>query len=491
MLWVRSPGPLPFSIVSMVANCPTDAVNALPPILQGGMGIAVSDWYLARAASTHGALGVVSGTALDTVLIRRLQDGDAGGHMRRALSNLPLPGLGQRILDAWFQPDGRDPEQPYRLKPLPGHDMRPAEIELIIAANFVEVFLAKEGHRQPVGLNLLEKISAPNLPSLYGAMLAGVDVVIMGGGIPISIPGVLDALAAGEPAELAIPVAGVASADLPRLRLDPSDHPPLSAKALKRPLFLAVVGSDTLAKTLVRKASGRVDGFVVEHHCAGGHNAPPRQAGAYGPRDSCDLAKMRSLERPFWIAGGAASPAALRSAREAGAQGIQVGTAFACTRESGIDKRLKIESLRRAREGRLESTTDFKASPTGYPFKRVRLDPEDAIPPRSACDLGYLRHCYRDAAGALKYRCPAGPRAGFLAKGGDPDETDGKRCLCNGLLATIGLGQVRDGRQEPPILTWGEAMDFLRELPGDANGLFGVRDLLTYLRSSDPGSGEQ
>ena len=49
-----------------------------------------------------------------------------------------------------------------------------------------------------VGINLLTKIQAPTLPSLYGAMLAGVDAVLMGAGIPREIPKVLDRLAGNE-----------------------------------------------------------------------------------------------------------------------------------------------------------------------------------------------------------------------------------------------------------------------------------------------------
>jgi nitronate monooxygenase len=57
--------------------------------------------------------------------------------------------------------------------------------ELCIAANFVEVFLAREGHTHPVGINYLEKVQIPHLPSIYGAMLAGAGYVLMGAGIPV------------------------------------------------------------------------------------------------------------------------------------------------------------------------------------------------------------------------------------------------------------------------------------------------------------------
>src|SRR5579864_2965675 len=54
-----------------------------PVVIQGGMGAGVSNWRLAQAVSRLGQLGLVSGTALDQILARRLQDGDSGGHIRR------------------------------------------------------------------------------------------------------------------------------------------------------------------------------------------------------------------------------------------------------------------------------------------------------------------------------------------------------------------------------------------------------------------------
>jgi nitronate monooxygenase len=39
-----------------------------PKIIQGGMGVGVSNWRLAQAVSKLGQLGVVSGTALDQLL---------------------------------------------------------------------------------------------------------------------------------------------------------------------------------------------------------------------------------------------------------------------------------------------------------------------------------------------------------------------------------------------------------------------------------------
>ena len=56
--------------------------GSYPLIIQGGMGAGVSNWVLARAVALKGQLGVVSGTVLDTIIVRRLQDGDKGGAAR-------------------------------------------------------------------------------------------------------------------------------------------------------------------------------------------------------------------------------------------------------------------------------------------------------------------------------------------------------------------------------------------------------------------------
>jgi NAD(P)H-dependent flavin oxidoreductase YrpB (nitropropane dioxygenase family) len=148
---------------------------APPTIIQGGMGVAVSNWQLARAVSLRGQLGVISGTALDPVLVRRLQDGDAGGHMRRAMNAFPVAGVAESALERFFLPEGRAEGEPYRLLPMYRRTVSRERNQLTMLANFVEVFLAKEGHDGVVGISLLTKVQMPNIASLYGAMLAGVD----------------------------------------------------------------------------------------------------------------------------------------------------------------------------------------------------------------------------------------------------------------------------------------------------------------------------
>lgn len=454
-----------------------------PKIIQGGMGVGVSNWRLAKSVAASGQIGVVSGTALDAVLIRRLQDGDYDGSLRRALTAFPYPNMVEPILKKWFQPKGRKRSEPYRLKSMPTVLMNREDEQLLIVANFAEVYLAKEGHDGLVGINFLEKIQLPTLPSFFGAMLAGVDIVIMGGGIPLAIPAVLDEMSKLKPVELKLNLVGAEKSRVHEISFHPGTYVSVTESPLKRPLFFAVVSSDVLAKTLVRKGSGRVDGFVVEHCSAGGHNAPPRRNGAYGARDICNVASVATLGLPFWLAGGCASPQSLQFAKEVGAQGIQVGSAFACSEESGITSEIKVEVIERYKQGEFKVVTDFQASPTGYPFKRAELSHGCVPPSRRVCDLGYLRHVYEKKDGSLSYRCPSGPKKGYLSKGGTEEESEGKQCLCNGLLSTIGLGQVRNGEPLPPLVTLGEDMSFLDALVKEDSIQYSAQNVIDYLLS--------
>ncbi len=458
------------------------------------MGAAVSDWRLANTVARNGQLGVVSGTALDSVLARRLQLGDPCGAIRRALSKFPWPDMAQRILDTFFVPGGKSADESFKLAPLPKVKLRDSLAELMVVGNFVEVFLAKEGLSGPVGINYLEKIQLPNVPSILGAMLAGVEVVLVGAGIPLAIPGVLDSLSRWETVELNLTVEQNPDRHSYVQRFDPREYFTGELPELVRPNFLAIIASDTLAKTMAKRASGYVNGFVVEHHSAGGHNAPPRRVrGAdpdappqYGERDIPNLEVIANIGRPFWLAGSVASPEKLAESRAAGAHGIQVGTAFAFSRESGILPEIKHRALREQKAGTLDVRTDFNSSTTGFPFKVVQLDgsvsDEKTYAARERiCDLGYLRQLYAKGESKVGYRCPSEPERNFLAKGGTMEGTIGKRCLCNGLLATVGLGQIRDGVSEPPIVTSGDDWAFLPHVTQGDDIDYGAADVIEYL----------
>ncbi len=320
-----------------------------PKIIQGGMGVGVSNWRLAQAVSKLGQLGVVSGTALDSVFVRRLADGDQGGHMRRGLDAFPFQEMAKRIWQEHFVPGGKSPDAPYKALPMHQKNDSRKLVELCMVSNFVEVFLAREGHDNPVGINYLEKVQIPHLPSIYGAMLAGVGYVLMGAGIPLHIPGVLDAFAAQHAAEYRLAITGAAQGQFANLdtpmRLDPAEYaegplPALGPAQISGHCFVKHAGRDHAApRQRPRGWAGNRESHGRRAQCAPTWQTALNAAGEplYGERDQVNIADLRALGVPFWLAGGYGSAAKLREALDQGATGVQVGTAFAFSRESGME----------------------------------------------------------------------------------------------------------------------------------------------------------
>ena len=466
-----------------------------PKIIQGGMGVGVSNWRLAQAVSRTGQLGVVSGTALDQVVVRRLADGDDGEHMRRGFDAFPFPEMAKRIWNEYFVPEGKAAGAPYPTLPMHQRVDSRKLVELLMVSNFVEVFLARQGHLNKIGVNFLEKVQLPHLASIYGAMLAGVGYVLMGAGIPLHIPGVLDNYAAGRPAEYKLAVSGAPADQDTMMRFDPREFAEGPLPELERPKFLAIVSSNTLATTMLRRASGKVDGLIIESPTAGGHNAPPRGKLAldasgqpvYGERDRVDVAELRRLGVPFWLAGGYGSAEKLREALEQGAQGVQVGTAFAFSEESGLRHDLKKMLVAQAAQGTAKVFTDPLASPTGFPFKVAQLagtysDEGVAAARTRICDMGYLREAYWTPDGKLAYRCAAEPETSYVAKGGKSEDSVGRKCLCNALLANIGHPQTRrDGVAEPPLVTVGDDVNIVSRFLRDGAESYSAADVVESL----------
>jgi nitronate monooxygenase len=243
-----------------------------------------------------------------------------------------------------------------------------------------------------------------------------------------------------------------------------------------------------------------VDGFIVEGAVAGGHNAPPRgplqltENGEpiYGQRDAVDLQKISQIGLPFYLAGGFSTPDQLLAARRLGAAGIQVGTAFAFCRESGIREDLKSEVMQLAQTGQAVVFTDPLASPTGFPFKVVKLPQSlfsGALYARRTrrCDMGYLREIYRRSDGTAGYRCAAEPVDIYVEKGGSPSQTVGRKCLCNALFATIGLGQTdAAGVRELPILTAGDDVSQISRYLRPGQRAYSAADVLDFILSPAP-----
>jgi NAD(P)H-dependent flavin oxidoreductase YrpB (nitropropane dioxygenase family) len=161
-------------------------------------------------------------------------------------------------------------------------------------------------------------------------------------------------------------------------------------------------------------------------------------------------------------------------------------------RESGLDVQLKRRILQQVVDGTIDVRTDWRASPTGFPFKVVEVpgtlsDADVYTDRRRVCDLGVLRVPYKTQEGSIGYRCPAEPERAYVqVKGGRAPNTEGRICLCNGLLATAGFAQLRpSGYVEPPVITGGAdyraVADLVATLPSDQE-FYTAGDVIDYLR---------
>lgn len=337
------------------------------------------------------------------------------------------------------------------------------------------------------------------------------------------MPGILDNLAKNEDCKLVIDVDGAEEINhahfSPRKFFAASGAPEVAETSLRRPRFLPIVSSVMLAQAMLKRATGSgptkgIDGFVIELSTAGGHNAPPRgfkydaEKGShnvalndrgepvYGPKDEVDLGKFKTASKglPFYLAGYYARPEKLQEVLALGGAGVQVGTSFAFSKESGLEPLAKSEVLRQVASGDMGIFTDPVASPTGFPFKVLEL--EDSLwnkenyeaRPR-VCNLGYLRTPYVDPKGKVGYRCAAEPIDDWVKKGGVLEATVGRKCLCNGLMANAGLPQVSPFKKEGEaqryveemLITAGDDINQCRTYMKDGSTEYGAGDVIDYL----------
>lgn len=493
-------------------------------LIQGGMGVYVSNWRLARAVAMEKpglTAGTVSGTALDIVYARLLQLGDPGGHIRQALAAFDKQfgvTIGNKILERFFIPGGKAPHARY--KNTPTHHLRenpgdqatsshsltldPDTIELLVVTSFAEVWLAKQGHSGNIFINFLNKIELPLIYSMYGAMLAGVNGIVVGAGNPDGLPAVCTSLAAHQKVNQRLSMLYRESGEEYTLSFNPAmvAGGKLTEYPLERPAFLAIVSLENLVLSLVNSQSEAPDGFIIENYTAGGHNAGPQgpltrdEKGqpVYGVLDEPNLEVIRGTRHPFWLAGGYGSHEKYLQALTLGANGIQAGTVFALSQESGIQEKHRcaiFDYLKRGKENiNMVLTTMF--SPTGYPFKVAQLAgtlSEDKVyeERQRVCDIGLLQQYglslpSADGIRRIFQRCQAAPVDDFVGKRGLPRNTEGKRCLCNGLLAGAGFSQIRNqnGREddEPSIVTLGNDLDGVRQLSSQGQIAYWAGDVV-------------
>ncbi len=109
---------------------------------------------------------------------------------------------------------------------------------------------------------------------------------------------------------------------------------------------------------------------------------------------------------------------------------------------------------------------------------------------KRVCDLGLLQQRglskpNEDGSRRLIQRCMAEPLENFVNKRGLPRNAENKRCLCNGLLAAAGLGQIinnnSSSQEEPAIVTLGNNLEGVRRLSRQGQSPYWVKDVVTDL----------
>jgi nitronate monooxygenase len=445
-----------------------------PKIIQGDLDAMVATWPIAKAVAATGQLGVVSGTLLPVITARRLQLGDSGGHLRRAFDEFTHGEVARRVWEDFFRPGGKTPEAPFEQPLQPHFEQGPALTELAVMAGFSEVFLAREGRHGPVAIHFSERAKLPLLPTLYGALLAQVDCVIVAGQDADVAVGIAR-LCAGNEAGVRVRLVDDPAESGPECCFNPQVLGNQAPATLPQPRVLLMGHSTAQLAAQVREAGVPVDGVIL------------RQEGGSEPPGEAELAGLRALNLPFWLGGLPATADGLAGVLAAGGAGLLVSTPFHYCEESELAADWKAEVFRQSRQAPARLAVEFVSAPVGHevPIAKVAgsaLDEDEFARRERFCDVGFLRQLYRREDGSVGYRCPGETVACHHAKGGDPEAAAGQRCFCNGMLAALGLGQVRSGfGVERPLLPAGEDLKGLaRFCPPNARG-FSAADVVQQL----------
>ena len=312
--------------------------HELLPVIQGGMGVGISAHRLAGAVAREGAVGTIASIDL------RIHHPDLMQLSQRSRNRETIDDANIEALDR-------------------------------------EIQLAREiAPRGFIAVNVMKAVSL-HARLVEQACRSGADAIIMGAGLPLDLPDMVE----NYPEVCLIPI--------------------LSEER----------GVRALLKRWKRK--GRLpDAIIIEHpRYAGGHLGATRQQEIEDERFDFSrvIEKVKRLYLDFGIneipiipAGGVNSFASLKHLIDIGASGVQIGTSFAVAEEGDADTRFKQVLL----DARAEDIVTFMST-AGLPARAVRtpwldryLKREDKLrarakPERATC-AGWaecLSHCgFRD-----------------------------------------------------------------------------------------------
>jgi nitronate monooxygenase len=251
-----------------------------------------------------------------------------------------------------------------------------------------------------IGMNIMVAVINQYADSVLGSMDGGVDVIISGAGLPLALP------------EIAL------------------KHPRADEVAL-----VPIASSGRALEIICKRWSrtGRLpDAVVVEGPLAGGHIAWKTLEDANKESNSLEslLAEVFEVAKrygnfPVIAAGGVYSHEDIVRFVKMGCSGVQMGTRFLATHESGAEaeyKQLIVEST----PDDIELASKV-GSPCGMLFRVLKKSPfyQQALARERApkCDKGYLLN---------KGHCPS------------KYENEKTFCICNGLLASISLNKLNE-----------------------------------------------
>src|SRR3569833_2666083 len=307
------------------------SMNIMPRLIQAGMGVRISSATLANTTSRLGALGVVSSIGLRHIVVNEVRAGNV--ETIDIARSFPVKSYVDDLLE--FAPGGPRNNQPPPIdNPDPGKSELPKRLSVIAA--FIEVTRAKSGHRGMIGVNVMWKSAVTALPSIYGSMLADVDVLLCGAGVPMELPDIVRKIRGGIDKEKQPQHNTETNA---RLSIS-ADGTSQLLTSMPSPKLIPILSNFAFPKRIVdiweREYDGaRPDAFVLENHAAGGHNAPPRNKQSFAEQDELRayFDKVRDLGVPVYVAGGGSSREDFEYWIDRGAYGMQIGSRFALCEE--------------------------------------------------------------------------------------------------------------------------------------------------------------
>ncbi len=258
----------------------------------------------------------------------------------------------------------------------------------------------KMGDNGVIGMNVMVAVINQYEDSVLGSMDGGVDAIISGAGLPMALPEIV------------------------------KSHPRSNEVAL-----IPIVSSGRAMEVILRrwKRSDRLpDAVIVEGPLAGGHIAWRTVEDALDPKHHLNILLKEVLDVvknwgniPVIAAGGVYTHEDIWESLDMGCGGVQMGTRFLATYESGANANYK-KLLVDCKEDDIELAAK-PGSPCGMLFRVIKQSPfyQQALVRERApkCDKGYL-----------------------LNKGNCPSKFENEKtfCICNGLLAAIEMNNQNE-----------------------------------------------